>query len=118
MSLIIEKTQLQQDLETRNVFIGQMGSLLLQALNVMQSNNNAYIDMPSHHLIAVLNHDVQVSIVSLQWRKDIYANLVDAIDRIGSQFTDQFIERSLATRNDITFNGTEFVYVAPPEPEP
>lgn len=118
MNLIIEKTQLQQDLELRNVFMQKTGDLLLQVAAQIQSNNNAFIGMPSHRLLEMLNHDVDVSVASLQWRKDLYANLLDAIDRLGGQFTAQFIERSLATRNDITFNGTEFVYVAPPELEP
>lgn len=115
MSLIIEKTQIQQDLETRNAFMQKTGDLLLKVIEQMQSNNNACIDMPSHRLLDVLNYDVYVSVISLQWRKDLYANLVDAIDLLGNQ--NQFIERSLATRDDIIFNGTEFVFV-PPEPEP
>lgn len=114
--IITEKTQFQKDLDKKDYSIRQIAYATCRLAREMNDSNKAFWSFPEDRLLAVLNHDVPASLATIALNDTLLNSLMAAITVLGDDFLR--MAGTAFVREDIVFNGTEFVYVAPPEPEP
>jgi hypothetical protein len=113
--IITEKTQFQKDLDKKDTFVRQSARSTCRLARELNDNNKAFWSLPPDRLLAVLNHDVAASLATITLNTQLLQGLMAAISVLGSDFL-RFAGTPFV-REDIVFDGTAFVYVAPPEPE-
>lgn len=105
------------DLDVKDGLVLQVAEATHHLASMLATTNARFWAFPTDSLLAVLNADVPATLATFQANTalaDAVNSSLDAID------LPQFSRRAPTTtgRADITFDGLEFVYVAPPEPEP
>lgn len=114
--IITEKTQFQKDLDKKDAFVRQSAYSTCRLAREINDNNRNFWSLPPDRLLAVLNHDVPGSLATIALNGDLLNGLMAAITVLGDDFLR--LAGTAFVREDIVFNGTEFVYVAPPKPKP
>ena len=117
MSLITQKTQLEADLAEKDAGVLRAATALHHAATVLAGENDRFWSVPTDRLLAVLNADLALTIATFQANTQAGTAINALLDAVASPE----LPRRAPTepgRGDIVFDGTAFVYVAPPEPEP
>jgi len=117
MSLINQKSQLEQDLAEKDAGVLRAATALHHAATVLHAENDRFWAVPTDRLLAVLNADLALTLATFQANTTAGTainSLLDAVDH-PSLIVRAPVEPG---RTDIVFDGTAFIYVAPPEPEP
>ena len=114
--IITEKTQFQKDLDKKDLIVRQIAYATCRLAREINDNNKNFWSLPEDRLLAVLNHDVAASLATIALNDDLLDGLMAAITVLGDDFLR--MAGTAFVREDIVFNGTEFVYVPAPEPEP
>ena len=113
--IITEKTQFQKDLDKKDAFVRQSAHSTCRLVREINDNNRNFWSLPPDRLLAVLNHDVASSLATIALNTQLLNGLMAAISVLGSDFL-RFAGTAFV-REDIVFNGTEFVHVPAPELE-
>ena len=105
------------DLDVKDALILQVAEATHNLASVLAATNEQFWSFPTDRLLAVLNADVDATLATFEANSDIAAAVNASLDALSLP---QFSRRAPTEqgRNDISFNGMEFTYVAPPEPEP
>ena len=117
MSLITQKTQLEADLAEKDAGVLRAATALHHAATVLAGENARFWSVPTDRLLAVLNADLALTIATFQANTQAGTAINALLDAVASPE----LPRRAPTepgRSDIVFDGTAFVYVAPPEPTP
>lgn len=117
MSLITPKSQLEQDLSDKDAGVIRACEALHHAATVIKAENARFWATPTDRLLTVLNHDIAATTATFKVNTAASTAINTLLDEVGLI---HLSNRAPVTpgRNDIVFNGSAFVYVAPPEPEP
>ena len=117
MSIIRQLTEAEADLAAKESLVLQAGEATHHLAAVLASTNARFWQLPTDRLLAVLNADVPATLATFQANKVLGMAVNASLDALA---VPQFAHRAPVEpcRSDIVFNGTAFVYVAPPEPEP
>ena len=117
MSIITQKTQAEADLSAKEKLVLQAGEATHHLASVLQSTNQAFWSLPTDRLLAVLNADIAATIATFQANTALGMQVNASLDALG---VPAFSNRAPVEpgRSDIVFDGTDFVYVAPPVIEP
>jgi uncharacterized membrane protein len=117
MSLITQKTQLEQDLAEKDAGVLRAATALHHAATVLRCENDRFWAIPTDRLLAVLNADLALTLATFGANTQAGTAINALLDAIASP---ELPRRAPVEpgRTDITFDGKQFVYVAPPEPEP
>jgi hypothetical protein len=113
MSLLTQKTELEKDLAAKDESIIRCAEAAHHFAAVLKNENNRFWSLPTERLLAVMNYDPSVTLATFAANRAIGTLLNETLDQLSLA---QFPQRAPITagRTDIEFNGTEFVYVAPP----
>lgn len=117
MSIIRQLTEAEADLAAKEQLVLQAGEATHHLASVLASTNRGFWSLPTDRLLAVLNADVAATIATFQANTTLGAAVNASLDALA---VPRFAARAPVEpgRTDIVFNGSAFVYVAPPEPEP
>jgi len=123
MSIIRQLTEAEADLAAKEALVLQVGEATHHNATVLAATNRVFWSLPTDRLLAVLNADVAATIATFQANTFLGTAVnasLDALNVRDSNGNEVFTRRAPVEpgRTDIVFNGTAFVYVAPPEPEP
>jgi hypothetical protein len=115
MPLITIKSQLEQDLAEKDAGVLRAATALHHAATVLKAENVRFWSIPTERLLAVLNADIPLTIATFTANTSAGSAVNSLLDAVAAP---EFTNRAPVTagRSDIVFDGTEFVYVAPPEP--
>lgn len=116
MTLLTPRTQLETDLADKDASVIRCAEAAHHLAAVLRNENARFWSVPTDRLLAVLNHDVAVTLATFA------ANTAagTAVNAILDQLADPRFPTRAPTepgRADIVFDGTQFVYVLPTEPE-
>ena len=117
MSIIRQLTVAEADLAAKESLVVQAGEATHHLAAVLASTNARFWQLPTDRLLAVLNADVPATLATFTANTVLGMAVNASLDALA---VPQFTARAPVEpgRTDITFDGTAFVYVAPPEPEP
>jgi len=115
MSLTTQKSQLEQDLAEKDAGVLRAATALHHAATVLKAENVRFWSIPTDRLLAVLNADIALTIATFTANTSAGTAIKSLLDAVAAP---EFANRAPVTagRSDIVFDGTAFVYVAPPEP--
>jgi len=115
--MLTQKTQLEKDIDVKDSLILQVAEATHHLASVLATTNERFWSFPTDRLLAVLNADVSATLATFQANAELAATVNASLDALALP---QFSRRAPTEqgRADIAFDGTAFVYVAPPEPEP
>lgn len=113
MSLLTQKTELEKDLLAKDESVIRCGEAAHHLAAVLKNENDRFWSIPTERLLAVMNYDPATTLATFSANTAIGTLLNATLDQLSLA---QFPQRAPITagRTDIEFNGTEFVYVAPP----
>jgi len=115
MSLITQKTELEQDIADKDAGVLRAATALHYAATVLTEENTRFWRIPTNRLLAILNEDTSITLATLSANSATAASINDMLDQVGEI---ELSHRAIVSIGEgITFNGTEFVFV-PPAPEP
>ena len=114
MSLITPKTPLEADLAAKDVRVLQCAEATHHLAAVMRNAHEWLWKLPTARLLAILNADVAVTLATFAQNTALGLAANAALDALN--LTD-FPTRAPVEigRSDITFDGTAFVFVPPPQ---
>lgn len=117
MSIIRQLTEAEADQKWLDDLILRKAEAMHHLASVSSSVNNEFWAISTSRLLAILNADVVRSISILQNDLDVNVPINAGLNALALP---QFSARAptASGRAGITFNGTQFVYIAPPEPTP
>ena len=117
MPLIRQLTQSEADLQAKEALVLQAGEATHHLAAVLASTNARFWQLPTDRLLAVLNADVAATLATFAANTALGTAVNASLDALA---VPQFAHRAPVEpgRTDIIFDGSAFVYVAPPEPEP
>ena len=117
MSIIRQLTQAEADLAAKEQLILQAGEATHHLASVLASTNAQFWSLPTDRLLAALNADIPATLATFAANTALGTQVNASLDALA---VPRFATRApLAPgRSDIVFDGTAFVYVAPPEPAP
>ena len=117
MHIIRQLTESEADLQAKEALVLQAGEATHHLAAVLASTNARFWQFPTDRLLAVLNADVPATLATFQSNTVLGMAVNASLDALA---VPQFTARAPVEpgRTDITFDGTAFVYIAPPEPEP
>ena len=103
------------DLDTKDALILQVAEATHNLASVLAATNEQFWSLPTDRLLAVLNADVPATLGTFEANSTLAAAVNSSLDALSLP---QFSRRAPTEqgRDDISFNGIEFTYVAPPEP--
>jgi hypothetical protein len=112
MSILPELSPLQKDIEFKNSLIVSVGEAVNHLAAMMQRANQQFWGIETTRLLAILNEDVPVTLATFAANTELAGAVNAQLDGLDLQ---QFTFRAPMTkgREDIVFDGTEFVYVSP-----
>ena len=104
------------DLDIKDQLVLQVAEATHHLASVLASTNERFWSFPTDRLLAVLNADVDATLATFEANSDLAAAVNASLDALNLP---QFSRRAPTTtgRADIVFDGVQFLYVAPPEPE-
>jgi len=117
MPLIPPKTQLEADLAEKDAGVIRAATALHHAATVLKSENSRFWAVPTERLLAVLNADIALTIATFQANTAAGTAINSLLDAVGDATLSNRAPVEPG-RGDIVFDGTEFVFVPPAEPEP
>jgi len=117
MSLITQKSQLEQDLAEKDAGVLRAATALHHAATVLKGENDRFWAIPTDRLLAVLNADLALTSATFAANTQAGSAINALLDAVASPDLSRRAPLEMG-RTDIIFDGTAFVYVAPPEPEP
>jgi hypothetical protein len=105
------------DLDAKDALILQVAEATHNLASVLAATNQQFWSFPTDRLLAVLNADVDATLATVQANIALAGAVNASLDALSLP---QFSRRAPTEqgRDDISFNGIEFTYVAPPELEP
>ena len=114
MNLITPKTPLEADLAAKDVRVLQCAEATHHLAAVMRNAHEWLWKLPTARLLAILNADVAVTLATFAQNTALGLAANAALDALN--LTD-FPTRAPVEigRSDITFDGTAFVFVPPPQ---
>ena len=118
MSIIRQLTTAEADLAAKESLVLQAGEATHHLASVLASTNARFWQLPTDRLLAVLNADVPATLATFTANTALGMTVNASLDALA---VPRFSARAPLEmgRTDIVFDGTAFVYVAPPaEPEP
>lgn len=103
------------DLDVKDALILQVAEATHNLASVLAATNEQFWSFPTDRLLAVLNADVDATLATFEANSDIAAAVNASLDALSLP---QFSRRAPTEqgRDDISFNGIEFTYDAPPQP--
>jgi len=115
MSLITQKSQLEQDLAEKDAGVLRAATALHHAATVLAEENDRFWAVPTDRLLAVLNADIPLTLATFAANTQAGTAINASLDAVAAPI---FTRRAPVTagRSDIVFDGTAFVLVIPPEP--
>lgn len=104
------------DLDAKDALILQAAEATHHLASVLATTNERFWSFPTDRLLAVLNADVDATLETFELNSELAAAVNASLDALALP---QFSRRAPTTarRDDISFNGIEFTYDAPPDPE-
>lgn len=118
MPLTIQKTQLEKDLAEKDAGVIRAATALHHAATVLKTENSRFWAVPTDRLLALLNADLALTIATFTANTTAGTAINALLDAVAAP---ELSNRAPVEpgRTDVVFDGTAFVYVAPPvEPEP
>lgn len=117
MSIIRQLSEAEADLQAKENLVLQVGEATHHLASVLHSTNERFWSLPTDRLLAVLNADVAATLATFTANTVLGSAVNASLDALN---VPQFTARAPVEpgRTDIIFDGTAFVYVAPPLPEP
>ena len=117
MSIIRQLTEAESDLAAKEQLVLQAGEATHHLASTLVSTNAAFWSLPTERLLAVLNADLPATLATFETNTALGLQVNASLDALA---VPRFSTRAPVTagRSDIVFDGTAFVYVAPPAPEP
>ena len=117
MSLLTLRTELESDLSEKDSSILRCAEAAHNLAAVLRNENARFWSVPTERLLAVLNHNVEVTLATFS------ANTAagTAVNTILDQLADpRFPTRAPVEpgRSDIVYQDGAFIYVPAPDPEP
>lgn len=117
MSLLTQRTQLESDLHDKDESVIRCAEAAHHLASVLSNENARFWSVPTDRLLAILNHDVAVTLATFA------ANTAagTAVNAILDQLDDpRFPGRAPVApgRTDIVFQDGMFVYIPSPDPSP
>jgi hypothetical protein len=114
MSLITQKTPLESDLAAKDVRVLQCAEATHHLAAVMRNAHEWLWKLPTARLLAILNADVAVTLATFAQNTALGLAANAALDALSLP---DFPTRAPVEmgRSDITFGGTAFVFVPPPQ---
>ena len=114
MSLLTPKTPLEADLAAKDVRVLQCAEATHHLAAVMRNAHEWLWKLPTDRLLAILNADVAVTLATFAQNTALGLAANAALDTLNLP---DFPTRAPVEigRSDITFDGTAFVFVAPPQ---
>lgn len=105
------------DLDAKDALILLAAEATHNLASVLAATNEQFWSFPTDRLVAVLNADVDATLATFEANSVLAAAVNASLDALSLP---QFPRRAPTEqgRSDISFNGIEFQYIAPPEPEP
>ena len=115
VSLLPTKSQLESDLDAKNRAILEVAEAAHHLAATLRAANDAFWAVPTGRLLAVLNADVAVTLATFAANTALGTAVNASLDALKLP---QFPTRAPVDpgRPDITFDGTVFLLVPPPEP--
>ena len=117
MSLITQKSQLEQDLAEKDAGVLRAATALHHAATVLAGENARFWSVPTDRLLAVLNADLALTLATFTANTQAGTAINSLLEAVASPDLPRRAPVEPG-RSDIVFDGTAFVYVSPPEPEP
>ncbi len=117
MPIIHPLTEAEADLAAKEQFVLQAGEATHYLASVLAGTNSQFWSLPTDRLLTVLNADVATTLATFAANTVLGTAVNASLDALA---VPRFSIRAPveAGRTDIVFDGTAFVYVAPPEPAP
>ena len=117
MSIIRQLTTAEADLAAKEQLVLQAGEATYHLASVLAATNARFWELPTDRLLAVLNEDIAATVATFTANTVLGTAVNASLDALA---VPAFAKRAPVEpgRTDIVFDGTAFVYVAPPEPEP
>lgn len=115
MPLTTPKTQLQLDLDMKDISVLRVAEALNHAAATLKRENDLFWSLPTDRLLAVLNADVALTLATFGANTAVGTPINAILDQLGDP---RFSSRAPTDtgRTDIVFNGTQFVQVLPEAP--
>jgi len=116
MSLITSKTQLQIDLDAKDESVLRSAEAMHHTATVIKNENIKFWSLPTDRLLAVLNYNIPqtLSVFAANAQAAVAINaLLDAVD--SPRFSNRLPTEM--GRNDVMFDGNQFVVIPPEPPE-
>ena len=115
MSIIRQLTEAEADLAAKEALVLQAGEATHHLASTLATTNAQFWSLPTDRLLAVLNADVPATLATFQANTVLGMAVNASLDALA---VPRFTTRAPVEpgRSDIVFDGTAFVYVAPPEP--
>ena len=117
MSILTPKTQLEIDLADVDQDVLEIAQAAHHLAVVMDARNRRFWSFPTDRLLSVLNANVPRTLSIFSANTALGTATNTALDSLN---TEMFPVRApvVPGRSDIVFDGTQFVFVPPQEPEP
>lgn len=117
MSIIRQLTEAEADLAAKEQLVLHAGEATHHLASVLASTNARFWQLPTDRLLAILNADLPSTLATFEANTALGLQVNASLDALA---VPRFSTRAPVTagRSDIVFDGTAFVYVAPPAPEP
>ena len=114
MNLLTPKTPLEADLAAKDVRVLQCAEATHHLAAIMRNAHEWLWKLPTDRLLAILNADVAVTLATFSQNTALGLAANAALDALNLP---DFPTRAPVEigRSDITFDGTAFVFVAPPQ---
>jgi hypothetical protein len=115
MSIIRQLTQAEADLAAKEQLVLQAGEATHHLASTLATTNAQFWSLPTDRLLAVLNADIPATLATFAATTALGLQVNASLDALA---VPQFASRAPVTagRSDIVFDGTAFIYIAPPEP--
>lgn len=113
MSLLTQKTELEKDLAAKDESIIRCAEAAHHLASVLKMENVRFWSLPTERLLAVMNYDPSATLATFAANTDAGTIVNDLLDRLNLP---QFPNRAPVTagRDDIEFDGSQFVQVEVP----
>lgn len=116
MAIIRQLTQFESDLASKNSVVLQVAEATHHLASTLDAASNQFWGLPVDRLLAVLNHDIPVTLETLSTNSALGTAVNASLNALNLP---QFSKRAPTEigNPDIVFNGEAFIYVEPPVEE-
>lgn len=111
MSILHTLTTTEADLAAKDQLVLAVGEATHHLAVVLSAASEKFWALPTDRLLAVLNSDVLSSIATLTANADLTEAVNSSLEALGSDLLPT--RAPLSGRQDITFDGTAFVFIPP-----